>query len=705
MINPRINPIVGKKPPENKKEITDISIKLIDLIQGDSSVFDLLRDIDLSKVHYALNFILSSEKLSESQKAYLIHNAWRIYYKEKPPTPEDFLTEKYLGRMADSIYPRVRKWFLEFLDESKPYRNACLYTFIGSGKSTLSSLISLYITTHLSLMRDPKKYFNLSPATILANVLCSYTLKKSSELLLEPIINILEASDFFVKIRTREEMAKLENEYEKSNEATKIFWTTASINNTSDLTFLNNIGYKLISSIHNTLGLTVVCAILTELTFFRDAGKSDDYIFKFYTSLKTRIESRMKGNYFGRSILDSSPNDLDSPIDRYILFEARKNPQNYVITGSRWEWCPEDFKNLEDTFPVFKGGKGMPPSIIPSTEGYDPEDIIYVPRELYHLFAEDTIKALKDIGGIPSGSIDKLFNDSKKIEKIFVKEMKNIYFCIKCDSRMNPNRLIWNTVKDLFFTKLGEKYYFYYKPNLPRVLHIDQSITTDMSSIAVCHVERNKTQTYTSPSSIEGNFLDSHILYVIDFVVPIHPFGGRINLDAITEFVYDLVNLGNLNIIKGTFDMFQSEAGIQRLQRMGINIEHLSVDKSMDPYLFLAQLIEHERLKMGRNIFMKNNLLSLRILPRKVSKTLKIDHTLGEVSDISSSQAWETSSLGRHAKDVSDSVAGAVYSAKTILTTDSRSLMEEWDEEIFTKNIEEHKTINLLEKIGLKIQL
>ena len=701
MINPRIDPIVSKKVQGNTKEFTDISIKLIDLMQGDSSVFDLLRDIDLAKVHYALNFILSSEKLTQNQKTYLINNAWRIYYKEKPPTPEEFLTEKYLGRMAESIYPRVRKWFLEFLDESKPYRNACLYTFIGSGKSTLSALISLYITTHLSLMRDPKKYFNLSPATILANVLCSYTLKKSSELLLEPIINILEASDFFVKIRTREEMAKLENEYEKTNEATKIFWTTASINNTSDLTFLNNIGYKLISSIHNTLGLTIVCAILTELTFFRDAGKSDDYIFKFYTSLKTRIESRMKGNYFGRSILDSSPNDLDSPIDRYILFEARKNPQNYVVSGSRWEWCPEDFKNLDDTFPVFKGGKGLPPSIIPSTEGYDPEDIVHVPKELYHLFAEDTIKALKDIGGIPSGSIDKLFNDSFKIENMFVKDMKNIYFCIKCDSRMNPQRLIWNSVVQNFFTKIGEKYYFYYKPHLPRVLHIDQSVSSDMSSIAICHVEKKP-----SVFQQEKEFsINNSIMYVIDLVVPIHPFGGRINLDAITEFVLDLVTLGNMNIVRGTFDMFQSEAGIQRLQRFGLHVEHLSVDKSMDPYLFLAQLIEHGNIKMGRNIFMKNNLLSLRILPRKVSKTLKIDHTLGEVSDISSNQSWEYSTLGRHAKDVSDSVAGAVYSAKTVLTADAKSLMEEWTEEAFYKDLNQEKTINLLDKMGFKIPI
>ena len=702
--NVRAAPIIDKHKislfKHDSKTLKDVAFRLVDLLGGDLSTLNYIESLDIEKILAALSYIIQNEKLTENQKIFLINNTWRIYYKAKPPTPEEFLTEKYIGRMAENIYPRVRKWFLEFMDEKKPYRNACLYTFIGSGKSTLSALITLYITTHVSLMRDPKKYFNLSPASVLANVLCSYSLKKSAELLLEPLTNILEVSDYFVKVRMREEMIKLEEEYKKSKTAEKIYWTTASLQSTSALTFSNGISYKLVSNVQNLLGLSILCGTMTEISFFRDAGKSDEYVMRFFNDLKSRIESRMKGNYFGRSILDSSPNDIDSPIDRYIVFEARKDPTNFVISGSRWEWCPEDFKNPHDTFPVFKGGNGNPPAILSSAEGYNPEDIIYVPRELYQLFHDNLEKALKDIGGIPSGSVDKVFNDHKKIENIFIENMKNIYFCIRADARMPPQKLIWNQIKQQLFLQNGPRYRFYYKPFLPRVFHIDQAISSDMAAIAVCHIERKKKE------ELKEFDIDRDIMYIIDFVVPIHPYGGRINLDAIKEFILDLYIEGGLSLIHGSFDSYQSEANIQHLQRQGIEIEHLSVDKTLDPYLFLAQCVEQGNLKMGKNIFFKNNLKSLRILPRKLTKTLKIDHTLGDTVDINNCDInWETSLAGKNAKDVSDAVCGAVYLAKKYLTSRMDSLKEEWNEgsAFFTPERIQVNTKTLLQTFGLKI--
>ena len=54
-------------------------------------------------------------------------------------------------------------------------------------------------------MKNPRKYFpNLSPVTILSQVLISFNLDKASELLLEPFINILESTEMFEKCRTRE---------------------------------------------------------------------------------------------------------------------------------------------------------------------------------------------------------------------------------------------------------------------------------------------------------------------------------------------------------------------------------------------------------------------------------------------------------------------------------------------------------------------
>lgn len=684
---------------DNIQEIKNDLPAIIDLLQGDPDVYrNELEGIDLKKLQAGVDYILNNKKLSTGEKSDLIANSWRVNYREKPPTPEEFLTSKYIGRMAPAIYPRVRKWFLEFFDETKSYLNAVLYSYIGSGKSTLAVLINLYICTHIALMRDPKKYLNQAPSSILAFVLGSYSMKKSSEVLLEPFINMLEVSEYFVKERTKEDMVKREKDYQKKENIGHIFWTTASIQGASQMQFSNGIQFKLVSSVHNLLGLTILCGTMTELAFFREAGKSDDYILRFFNDLKRRIQSRMKGNYWGRSILDSSPNDLESPIDKYCMFDAQKDVSNYIVSGSRWQWEPEDYKHLDDRFPVFKGGNGKPPMILTNTSGYQPDDILMVPKEDYQLFHDELQKSLKDIAGIPQGNLDKIFYDYKKIDDCFIETLRSVEFCIKADARMPPQGLIWNVVKDNFFIQSGTAYHFWYKPRIPRVFHIDQSLTTDMTAIAFAHVERKL------PLPGMSIDLQKDIIYVVDFVIPIHPFGGRINLDAVREFITDVYTKGGISIVQGSFDHFESAASIDHLERFGLIMEHVSVDDTLDPYMFLAQTIEQGNLKMGRNIFMKNNLKSLRISQTKVAHKLKVDHSSGDVVSPSFNDniGWDSSLLGLHAKDVSDAVCGAVYNAKTYLATDGQSLMQTWDRDsiIITPEIIKKKATTLIKDMG-----
>lgn len=930
--------------------------------------------------------------------------------------------------------------------------------FIVTHNSTLSVLINLYLLTLVSLMRDPKKFFGLAPSTVLACVLCSYSLKKSSETLLEPFLNLLECSGYFVKCRTKEDMIKAEDEYQKLDEPDHIFWSTASIQGTSALTFSNNMNVKLISSVHNLLGLSIVCGTMTELAFFREAGKaltldskvltptgytlmkdikigdevlthkgtktkvidvlpqgktrvfeltfsdgrtikanpehewmikkdrywykkttqeifegstnprnmwgiplplpsyfeekshfispyilgfalgdgsfrsnsfflsmgndkdreesimniakdlhedytwsysgspgkyiriikkeknssiknryaeeiiklglvdkrsstkfipkeylydsvshrtellqglmdtdgsasqkgagvfsttsrqlaedvvylarslgafasiskqkrrqetyfdnihvhihfpnndiplfkmkrkqqkinqywkektrshrqilrlksivevdqeetqcitiadedhlflandfivtsnSDEYIMRFFNDLKYRVESRMKDpkdvtglNYFGRTILDSSPNDLESPIDQYCTYEAANDFTNYVVSGSRWKWVPQDFEDVKEWFPVFKGSAGKPPMVLTSAEGFEKDDIIWVPDKgrMKRAFIDDCRKALKDQAGIPSGNTDKLIYESDKIEKCFIPKLKNIYTCIKADIKDSPQHLVWNQIKDELFVKVEGKYRFYYKPTLPRTFHIDQAVSGDMASIAVAHVER-KYDSFDEHLTVDGQ---KDLIYVVDFTIPIHPLGGRINLDAIKEAIIDLREEGHLALFHGSFDSYQSETNIQALERYGFEVENLSVDKTIDPYLFMIQLMEVGNLKMGRNIFLKNNIKSLRMIKRRDTGTPKIDHTQGDVlMPKNVDTEWATSFLGQNAKDVSDSVCGAVQLAKKYLSLDPLALTTKWDEEriIISKEHVQKDTGVLLKNLGFAADL
>ena len=673
---------------------------LKDIIQGDTSAFKNIENLDLDKIQKALNFLLQNDNLSDQQKMDLVTDSWRVNYIEQPPTPEEFLTYKYLGPTADTIYPYIKKIFTEFMDPTKPYRNLILYPFIGFGKSFLSTITTLYISTCVSMMRSPWKFFGLSPATQLSQFLLSYSLKKSSELLLEPFTSIMESSPFFEKERTLAGIKEREDEFKHTGKIDKLYYSTAAP--TSALAFSSGITIKLASSPQAILGTTIVSIVMSELAFFTLAGKSSEYIMNVFNKSLNRVESRMHGNYFGRCILDSSPNDLNNAIDQYIVYEAPKKKDHYIVKGSMWEWRPDQYKEEFDkgnTFKVYTGGNGNPPrilkegdSLLETTSDVDKSKIIEVPKSLYDAFDNDIIEALKDNAGIPSGSTDSLITDYEPLEAMFNNNLKNIYLSITAPATQDPNGLIWNQVSDYLFKNKAGTYEFYYKPKLPRCLSVDQSYATDVCSISMTHTER---------------FFDSgDEIYIVDFSIAIVPTkDDHINLEAIHKFIYELRTKGNLNIEHVSFDNFQSETTIQNLKREGFNVEHLSVDDKLDPYLNLISLIKRYRIAAGKNIFLKNNIKSLHMSRTKKSGKAKIDHDNSRSQVFIGDTSWGKSQIGTYGKDVSDSVCASIELCRKYYNTVDAQWTGGPKKEDFSvegeRNLAKKEMNNLLKNMGL----
>lgn len=693
--------------------------------------------------------------------------------------------------------------------------------FLVTHNSYLSVLINLYITVCCALMRDPWKFFGLNPATMLVQLLVSYSLKKSSELLLEPYMGVLEASPFFEKVHTMESMAKKSKDFDmsSSDHIEKLFYTTAG--KTSELTFSGHMNIKLASNIQALLGLSVVACTMSELNFFSLAGKalycqekvltdtgpkaiqdikvgdrvktpygyslvtyipyehddplyevkfsdgrtvkchenhlwnvrwhegsgssfqektvetrfmiehpqyafyiptwnkgsyieyvrvlsirkisdsarqkcisiedprglfilengiithnSPEYIMRIYNDSRSRVQSRMKNNYYGRTILDSSPNSLDSAIDDYVINFAPKDPSNYIVEGSMWKWEPEDYRMTPDNiFKIYIGGKGQPPKLLEPGDPMlssalntaDEKKIIDAPiKDIYgtdvrQFFRDDLVKALKDRAGIPSGSADNLIYDYKKIENIFDARLKNIYTHIYASSENMPADLIWDQVEHIFFKKVAGQNEFYYKPRVPRCISIDQSISSDVTCIAMTHPERYKDT---------GEFM-----YVVDFTIVIAPNkGGRINLEAITCFIEDLRNKGNVVVDHVSYDTFQSEASIQRLMRDKFDVEKLSVDQPVDRYLDLLHIINTNRIRVGRNLYVKNNLKSLHMVHTKGGRP-KVDHDNSRPVITTGDSNWETSHIGDYAKDAADAICASIQLCKKYYDV----VEESWD--------------------------
>ena len=74
---------------------------------------------------------------------------------------------------------------------------------------------------------------------------------------------------------------------------------------------------------------TIISAVISEMTMFTENGWSPEKIYTFFTKLRKRIDSRMKGNYYGRA----------QPLDSLVLmsdntFKKIKdvNPGDKVLT-------------------------------------------------------------------------------------------------------------------------------------------------------------------------------------------------------------------------------------------------------------------------------------------------------------------------------------------------------------------------------------
>ena len=138
---------MNKKDLVKNPSFKNTTDELKDLLAGDKSILERpeFKNLDLQKLKIALDFITNNPNLNEGQRRDLVENSWKINYRSKPPTPEEFLTEKYLGPTATHTYDRIKKVFCEFLDPQQPCRDLILYPHIGWGKMLYS------INTHHSL--------------------------------------------------------------------------------------------------------------------------------------------------------------------------------------------------------------------------------------------------------------------------------------------------------------------------------------------------------------------------------------------------------------------------------------------------------------------------------------------------------------------------------------------------------------------------
>lgn len=253
---------------EYSNTLANLSSIIADIVAGDEKARDRpeFTTLNFPAIKAAIDWLIRTNQMTNTGKIDLLQNAWMLNFKVRPPTPTEFISEKYIGDQANSLYPWAKDVFADYFDPLKPYRTLVLTQCIGSGKSTFSTLAQLYISIHYALMWHPYKFFGLAPSSIFTQCMGGWNQKKASELLLEPFVNILECSPYFKRVRTHQDLT----EASAAEVAEHLHWTTSSP--TSALSFQNGVNYKIISSSGSILGQNIISAVVSELTMFEENG-------------------------------------------------------------------------------------------------------------------------------------------------------------------------------------------------------------------------------------------------------------------------------------------------------------------------------------------------------------------------------------------------------------------------------------------------
>lgn len=605
----------------------------------------------------------------------------KLIFKKKPPSVWEFLnvpdTEEngWLSKkILDSIYPHIKEDFYNILDPKKNYTQSCSYGCTRQGKSTLSRLIVIYIIVYFHHLRDPGLFYGKSNLTEFCIYLISFKLDKSRQILIRPLFKIMEQSKKFVKLKSKDDVIRKQQELGINC----IAYSTASL--TGYITL--NSGLQLHSGNSDSLsfiGADVIFATISELAYFiHEAGTSEEEIFELYSNLLSRIRGTVGRKYLAQVFLDTSANRADSDIEKHIINKLQYDPLCYFTWRSQWDTLQDQFplwnkrrleilkeqpdlkKNeieqiLYDEglmFEVCSGNGGIRAFIIERADQKRdiPNDlIIKVPIDVKGEFELKLEKSLKDTAGVPTSNESKFIGNKGLILNIFNnKSLVDNNQPYILGSEYDPEGLLFNMVKDKYFSIDDNGHYY-----LPRASHayryigVDSAYSKngDVASITVGHKEYNS--------------LLNCKMYVADMILTLKPSKEGIGLSAMEYFIYDLITKGNVSIKAVATDTFQSEFLVQGLKRYGVEVVKNSVDSTIVPYMSLLTALQVGTLKAGYSNYLENNLSCLEVITTEKGKE-KVDHPKSTDTD-----------QGKNAKDVSDSLTQSHYIAVMSIETPS----------------------------------
>lgn len=346
----------------------------------------------------------------------------------------------------------------------------------------------------------------------------------------------------------------------------------------------------------------------------KDINIAKSHMKKLYDIVNARISGtfRIGGEVYGKLVAASSKNtDSDFLSDHIEKQLNTGNEHLYLVDKPQWEILPKSmFSDKKFYFTVgdrFKRGFVVPPENEDEMHLQEYRDqgyqVIAAPAELRKNFLADYDISLRDIAGISVvGSMGFITQESIT---------PNV-----STNRANP--FFTDTIA--ISNKDSQQIYDYFRADvvparfkkLMMNIHLDLAEVSDRQGI--CGVVQDGTKIIELDNGKKVMLPYLRQVFVVGVEAP---QGQRMSLQKVINFIFWLRKNGfNINLV--STDQYQSSYVREVLAQQGFGTQVVSVDRSMEPYLGLRNLIADQRIELVKCQLQEDELVNLQRTSNKI---------------------------------------------------------------------------------------
>lgn len=480
----------------------------------------------------------------------------------------------YLGDEAATLYPYWRDVIVEFIEGD--YNELILGGSLRSGKSNTALLITLRKIYELSCFSPIPSLFELSSSSLILFMYLSLSLLQANLLGMGRIRRMIDKIPYFMDNFPLDPAIQ-----------SYIKFTDPS------LLMLGG------SDLGHFKGSDLFLLIFDEANFTKAAQEMKlQKAINIYRESSIRRKSTfiVDGQESGIGIIVSSADTVTSFVEDHKE-KVKHDPNVMVVDSIAYEVQPQRYKDV-GRFWVCKGDDVTDPFLIEDVtalrnfcsihklpfKSFDLEKLsselkklfIEVPKTFIEAFRLDITGALKEVCGVSIGVEGRFFFNRVKFAECFPVESADQHPFTQKEltcSYLDRDQLRYHLKPGALELNPAYEYYG----------HIDQSITTDSTGLALCHINPEE-----KDPKIE-----------FDVMLRVNPpkKPAEISPDKIVDFFIFLHEHRGARNMKVTADWYALAQSRQKLIVNGIESEHLSVDKTWDQYRSFAGSIFDNRVQ------------------------------------------------------------------------------------------------------------